>query len=140
MTKCEERMVLLALVVALHAEVKGQSTGPDATGRTDQIQIQRLDKARDLRGTKPGAIEKTFSAISNVTHRLPIAIGIAGLGPGAGLTMDSDLQWISKNDRVVARLWGIGSVHRFYTVGSSLEIRSILQRDVSVVLEGSHAD
>src|SRR5438034_1968046 len=71
-------MVLLALLVLLHAELRAQSTDVDTTGRADQIQMQRLEKARDLRGTESTAIEKTFSAIGHVGRRIPIGIGVAG--------------------------------------------------------------
>ncbi len=133
-------MVLLALLVLLHAELRAQSTDVDTTGRADQIQMQRLEKARDLRGTESTAIEKTFSAIGHVGRRIPIGIGVAGLGPGAGLTIRSNLQWNSDNKRLLARLWGTGTVHDFYNVGTGIEITNILSRDLSVAFEGSHAD
>jgi len=133
-------MVLLALLVLLHAELRAQSTDVDTTGRADQIQMQRLEKARDLHGTESTAIAKTFSAIGHVGRRIPIGIGVAGLGPGAGLTIGSNLQWNSDNKRLLARLWGTGTVHDFYNVGTGIEITNILSRDLSGAFEGSHAD
>src|SRR5436309_7488296 len=133
-------MVLLALLVLLHAELRAQSTDVDTTGRADQIQMQRLEKARDLHGTESTAIAKTFSAIGHVGRRIPIGIGVAGLGPGAGLTIGSNLQWNSGHKRLLARLWGTGTVHDFYNVGTGIEITNILSRDLSVAFEGSHAD
>src|SRR5438094_5899334 len=112
-------IVLLALLVRVDAELKAQSTDADTIGRADQIQNQRLDKAHDLHGPETTAIDKTFSAIGRITRRMPLSVAVAGLGPGAGLAIGSDLEWSNDNDRLLARLWGIGLVHRFYRVGSS---------------------
>lgn len=140
MVKCEARIVVLALVIFLTPEVKGQDSDSGTIGRADQIQAQRSSKSGSLDPAESTAVEKTFSRISHVFQRMRIRVGMGGLGPGAGLTIGSDLQWKSDNDRVLARLWGTGSVHRFYNVGSSIETKSILGRDMSLTFEGSHAD
>jgi len=102
---------VLALVIFLTPDVKGQDADSRTIDRADQIQTQRSSKSGSLDPAESTVVEKTFSRISHVFQRTRIRVGIGGLGPGAGLTMGSDLQWKSDNDRVLARLWGTGSVH-----------------------------
>src|SRR5438046_9222713 len=99
-------MVLLALLVLLHAELRAQSTDVETTGRADQIQMQRLEKARDLHDTESTAIAKTFSAIGHVGRRIQTGIGVAALGPAAGLIIRSTSQGHSDTQGQLARLCG----------------------------------
>jgi hypothetical protein len=140
MIKREAAVVVLALSIFLTPELKGQDTDGETAGRAHEIQTQRSTKSGSLDPAEATAVEKTFDRISRIFQRMRIRVGMGGLGPGAGLTIGSDLQWSSDNDRVQARLWGTGSVHRFYNLGSSIETKSILDRDISLTFEGSHAD
>jgi hypothetical protein len=140
MVKGEARLVVLALAIFLTPELKGQDTDGETSGRAGQIQTQRSSKSSALDSGEATKVEKTVTRISHVLQRMRIRIGMGGLGAGAGLTIGSDLEWRSDNDRVLARVWGAGSVHRFYSVGTSIETKSILGRDISVAFEGSHAD
>jgi len=81
---------VLALVIFLTPEVKGQDTDSGTIDRADQIQAQRSSKSGSLDPVEATAVEKTFSRISHVFQRMRIRVGMGGLGPGAGLTIGSD--------------------------------------------------
>jgi hypothetical protein len=134
------RLLFFALTILLTSELKGQSSDNGSTGRLDQIEEQRLAKSAGLRLEQPTTTERTFARINRLIRRVPIGVEVAGLGPGAGLTIGSAFQWTGHGDRVSATLWGAGLLHGFYRAGTGVELKNISAHELAFALEGSHAD
>jgi hypothetical protein len=132
--------LVLVLTIVLSPQLMAQNTPPDSASRTGQIQAERIAKKANLGPEQPTKVEHYFTAVQEVIRRSPIRIGVAGLGPGAGLTLSSELKWNSSKDQVRYSLWGAASVHRFYTVGTGVEFPHVADRNVALGVEGSHSD
>ena len=118
----------------------GNNADNEPTARLDEIHAQQVKKAVDLRPAKPTAAEKYFARIGNAIQRSPIRVGVAGLGPGAGITAASLLEWESPGDQVRAKLWGRSTLDGFYAVGTGVELPHVGGRDLSFALGSSHRD
>jgi hypothetical protein len=134
------RLFFLTLTIFLTPELRGQSGGGESPGRLDRIEAERVQKSGYLRVEQPTTTERTFTRIGHLIRRMPIGLEVRGLGPGAGPTIGSALEWNSHGDHVLARLWGTGSLHGFYSAGSGVELRNISAHELGFALEGSHAD
>ncbi|HYR44437.1 MAG TPA: BamA/TamA family outer membrane protein [Terriglobia bacterium] len=134
------RLLFIALTIVLTPELRGQSGDGESSGRLDQIEAQRIAKSGDLRIEQPTATERTFTRISHLIRHMPVSFQVGGLGPGAGPAIGSVLQSMSHGDRVLARLWGTGSIHGFYSAGTGVELRNISKHALGFALEASHAD
>jgi hypothetical protein len=126
------------LTIFLTLELKGQSGGIEPAGRVEQIEAQRQEKERNLRSVHP--TETTLTRIGHFMERIPVGFQVDGLGPGAGLAADSLLQKNTYNNRVVFRVWGTAWLHGFYRTGTGVEFRNFAADDLTLDLEGSHAD
>jgi hypothetical protein len=130
--------LLLALAVFLVPELKGQNSDTEASGRRDQIEQQRQEKSDNL--TSIESTENAFTRIGHVVRRVPIGFRVDGLGPGAGVAADSILEWNTYGGRLLVRLRGTAWFHGFYNAGTGIEVRNFLARDLTLKLDGSHAD
>jgi hypothetical protein len=129
----------VVIVMFLAPELRAQDGAASSTSRTDQIREERLAKSRSL-PPEPSTAAKSFSRIAKSLDRIPVRIGMGGLGPGAGLSAGTIFHWNSSGDEVRSRLWGTASIRRFYAVGTALEVPHIGGDHVSFVLEASHKD
>jgi hypothetical protein len=116
------RYVLLVLLSFAAQELIAQSGPGAATSRADQIQAQRIAKSRMPPSYHKKPIRKYFDGIEKVVRRGLVSVGVGGLGPGSGLTVGSIYRWYSPADQLRARLWGSLTTHRFYGVGTAMEI------------------
>jgi hypothetical protein len=133
------RLLFFALTILITLELEGQNGGTEPKGRLDQIEAERLEKDRSVsRVVQPN--ESTVTRIGHFIGRIPIGFQVDGLGPGAGVAVDSVLQRNIYKGQGQARLWGHALFHGFYSTGAGLELRTSPAHDVSFALEGSHAD
>lgn len=133
------KLLILGLTLLLTPNLQGQ-TGETDPGRLDQIQAQRLEKSAHPRPEQVTFAEKAITEAGRFAGRIPIGFEIRGLGPGAGPTIVSTRRWSSPGDRIVTRLWGVGTLHNFYNVGTGMEVRRFPANNLSLALEGLHAD
>jgi hypothetical protein len=84
--------------------------------------------------------EDTFTRIGHIVHRVPIGFRVDGLGPGAGVAADSILEWNTYGGRLLVRLSGTAWFHGFYKAGTGIELKNIWEHDLTLTLDGSHAD
>jgi hypothetical protein len=130
---------MFAIVLLLTPELAAQSQEAPPSSRADQIQSQRLNKAANLRVEERGKVEKYLLRAQRGVRRLPIQIGVGGLGPGAGFAVGSSAEWNSSTDRLQIKAWGAVSVNRFYHAGSGVYFPTSLNH-LTLSLEGSHSD
>jgi len=131
---------LFVVVMFVSPELFAQSSDTGFTTRADQIQQQRKQKAANARANGSSKMEKQFARMASLIRRMPVRFGVAQMPPGAGLAIGSALEWNSSGNLVGAKLWGIGSVHYFYNVGTGVELRTLSTRDLRFSLEGMHMD
>jgi hypothetical protein len=132
--------LFLALTIVLTAELKAQSRAGGSSGRLDQIEAQRLDKSRNLGLEQPATTGNTFRQIGHFMRLAPINFEVGGLGPGAGPAINSVLEETTYSGRLLVRTWGHLAVHGFYSAGTGAELRNFSAHDLTLGLEGSHAD
>jgi Omp85 superfamily domain len=137
---CLYRLSFFALTILLTAELRGQSSDTGSGGRAAEIEEQRLDKSAHLHPEEATKIEKTLTRMNHLVRRVPIAVGVAGLGTGAGLTIGSEYQWSNHSNRVSGRLWGSGLLHGFYRAGTGVELKAASAGQLTFALNGWHAD
>jgi surface antigen Omp85-like protein len=130
---------MFALALLLTPELVAQSLEAPSSSRADQIQSQRLNKAANLRVEERGKYEEFVFRAERVVRRLPIQIGVGGLGPGAGFAVGSSAEWNSSTDRIQAKAWGTVSVNRFYHAGGGVYLPTPLN-NLTLSIEGSHSD
>lgn len=137
------RRVFFAILLFFTAELRGQNNDSLYTGRLEQIQAQRLDKLSHLgSGQQPRKEAGPFSGIGRFVSRAPVDLGVdvGGLGPGAGPAIDAVLQKTTYGARLHLRTWGHLALHNFYNVGTGAELLSLPAADLTLAVEGSHAD
>jgi Omp85 superfamily domain len=121
-----------------------QETGPQSNtelnSRADQVQAQRMEKANHLTPDKPSKGERRFTQLEKLIRRSPIKAQVGGLGPGAGIAIGSKLEWHSSTDEAISKLWGSASVHRFYTVGTGVELPNLTTHGLRLEFNASHSD
>jgi hypothetical protein len=132
-------LVILILLTLLGASELRAQTSSDEPGRIAEIQAERASKARDLQPDEPTKVENYVIEIEKVMKRSPIRL-VGGLGPGSGLTVGSVLERNNSSDSVRTKLWGVGSIRKFYNVGTGLEFPHAGVHGLSFALDGSHTD
>src|SRR5262245_37230201 len=134
------RLISLLLAILVASESMGQSNDDAVSTREDQIQAQRIEKASAV----PAPVEKSkvasgVSSIANLISRSPFKVGVRGRGPGAGLTVGYLPEWrLSGN--LVSKSIATGTLDKFYTVGTGLELQNISNQDLTLSLTASHSD
>jgi hypothetical protein len=127
-------------VLMLLFEQELPQSNTEISSRADQVQAQRKEKANHLTPDKPSKSERRLNQIQKLIQRSPIRAQVGGLGPGAGFGIGSKLEWHSSADEAIAKLWGSGSVRRFYTVGTGVELPNLTKHGLRLEFNASHSD
>lgn len=133
-------LLILILAIFLVPELEGQSSNSDPTGRLNQIEEQRLEKAQQTRPDESDGLPKPFIEVGDFVRRAHLSAGIEGLGPGHGITIGSFWAWNGAGDHLLYKLWGTGTFPTYYTVGTGVELRRFSRHDVILSLDGTHSD
>src|SRR5262245_61725693 len=123
------------LAMLLAVELEGQD-GHAIASRADQIQAQRMEKARDLHPDEPTSFEKRFVKTLDIVPKIPgtqVHIQLGGLPEGSGIAAGPVIQW-DPNGRIRYRAWGVGSIHDFYDVGAGVELPRIATHNLTLAL------
>ncbi len=130
----------LVFAIVLTPRLLGQTSNTNFTSRADLIQSERMEKASNIHPGEGKPVENYFDRIDRVIRRVPIRLGVGGLGPGAGIEVNSAIGWSDSADQVHLNLWGTGWIHRFYSAGTSLQLTDTMTRGVTLSVEGLHSD
>jgi hypothetical protein len=125
------------------AELRAQDD-PAPVSRAQEIENAQSVKAQGLSPDKPSPEEQRFVHIEKelrhvlAGQRLHLKFG--GLSMPAGFAFGPTLQWQNRDDRVRANVWAIGSIRKFYSVGTGLELPRLASERLTFRVEAAHTD
>jgi hypothetical protein len=128
--------------MSLSDELEAQEGNVSVASRADEIQLERMDKARNLRPNEPDHAEQVFVKREDLVRSVfqgPLRLQIGGLPSGSGFAAGPRFEWTSRAQTVRFDLSAIGSIHSYYTVGAGVVLPGASNPRLSFAIEGAHS-
>ena len=139
-------MKIFAVVLVLFSicgELKAQDA-VDTVTRSEQIENEQSAKAQTLIPDRPARAERRFTRIQHqveeIFSRAPVHLQFGGLPMASGFAVGPVNQWANATDKIQGRVWAVGSLREFYSVGAGVKLPRITSEHLALSLDVSRQD
>jgi outer membrane protein assembly factor BamA len=133
----------LTCVILFCLELRAQDN-PAPASRAEQIEQEQSAKAQTLSPDVPTPFEQHFDTGEKNARRIfqgyRLHLQLGGLSVPSGFAVGPVLTWQNATDTVRWNSSAVGSVRKYYSVGTGVELPRFSGRNIDVTLSAGHRD
>jgi hypothetical protein len=122
-------------------ELRAQDN-PVPTLRSEQIEQEQSAKAQVLQPDVPTPFEMHFKRVEKDARRFllgyPVRIQVGGFPVPSGFAVGPTLSWQNSKDTLRVNTWALGSMRKYYSVGTGMELPRFSGRNIDITLQAAH--